>query len=198
MAGFDWIIAAIILISIIISIFRGFIKEAFSLVSWILAIWLGITFCVHAGEFIHQYIEIPTPKFREWAGFAAIFICTLFVFSLLSYVISRLLIRGPIKGVDRVLGIGFGFLRGCAIVVALLMVVRALGMEDSQWWADSKHISHFEPIMDVVEGMLPTSLQREASQASDLEQDVQRQIIENIIESVPAPSDAGETGDGQN
>ena len=195
MTGFDWIIAAVILVSIIISIFRGFIKEAFSLISWILAIWLGITFCVYVGEFIHQYIEIPTPKFREWAGFAAIFIGTLFVFSLISYLISKLLIRGPIKGVDRVLGIGFGFLRGVAIVVALLMVVRALGLEDSQWWTNSKHIGHFEPIMDAVEGMLPTSLQREVPESGGLQPEIQKQIIENIIDSVPAPS---ETGDGQN
>ena len=196
MAGFDWIIAAVILVSMIISVFRGFIKEAFSLISWILAIWLGITFCVQVGEIIHQYIEIPTPKFREWAGFAAIFIATLFIFSLISYVVTKLLIRGPIKGVDRVLGVGFGFMRGVAIVVALLMVVRALGMEESQWWANSKHIAHFIPVMDVVEEMLPTSLQRETTEPSGLEQDVQQQIIENILESVPTPSDAGDNGNG--
>ena len=50
--------------------------------------------------------------------------------------------------------------------------------------------------MDVVEDMLPTSLQRETTEPSGLEQDVQQQIIENIIESVPAPSDAGDTGNG--
>ena len=198
MAGFDWIIAAVILLSIIISIFRGFIKEALSLASWILAIWLGITFCVNAGEFIHQYIQIPTPKFREWAGFAAIFIGTLLLFSLLSYLISKLLIRGPIKGVDRVLGIGFGFLRGIAIVVALLMVVRALGMEDSQWWSNSKHIPRFEPLMDVVEDMLPKSLQREESQVNSIEQGVQQKIIENIIDSVPSPTGAEQSDDDQN
>lgn len=189
MAGFDWVIAAVILVSIIISVFRGFIKEALSLISWLLAIWLGITFCVDVGDLIHQYIEIPTPKFREWAGFAAIFIGTLFLFSLLSYLVSKFLVKGPVKGVDRALGVGFGFLRGVAVVVALLMVVRALGMENSQWWQNSKHITHFEPIMNVVEKMLPNSLQRDSEQADGLEKKVQQKIIENIIDSVPTSND---------
>jgi len=188
MAGFDWIIAAILLLSIIISIFRGFVKEALSLISWILAIWLGIAFCVQAGELIHQYIQIPTPKLREWTGFAAVFIATLFAFSLLSYFVTKFLVRGPIKGVDRVLGVGFGFLRGVAIVVALLMVVRAFGFENAEWWQNSKHISKFEPIMDLVEEMLPESLKREEVEEGSLESEVQQKIIENIIDSVPPPS----------
>ncbi|MFT6409099.1 MAG: membrane protein required for colicin V production, partial [Arenicella sp.] len=119
MGGFDWIIAAIFVVSILVGIFRGFIKESLSLISWILAIWLAFNYCGQAGEFIHQYINIPAPKFREWAGFALVFIATLFIFSVISYIITKIFVRGPIKGVDRVLGLGFGALRGAAIVVAL-------------------------------------------------------------------------------
>ncbi len=193
MAGFDWIIAAIILVSMIVSIFRGFIKESLSLISWILAIWLGITFCVEAGELIHQYVRIPTPKFREWAGFAAVFILTLFLFAVISYMVYKFIVRGPIKGVDRVLGIGFGALRGIAIVVALLMVARALGMENSQWWSSAKHIPKFVPVMDFVEGMLPESLRREPTEPGSIQDQIQQRAIENLVESVPSPSADEET-----
>ncbi len=188
MAGFDWVIAAIIVISMIVAVFRGFIKEALSLVSWILAIWLGITFCVEMGEFIHQYIRIPTPKFREWAGFAAVFIGTLFIFAFISYLLYKFIVRGPIKGIDRVLGIGFGVVRGIAISVALLMVARALGLENSQWWQSSKHIPKLVPVMDFVEDLLPNSLQRDelgedASVQGNVQQQLQQKALEQLIES---------------
>jgi len=64
MSGFDWIIAAIFLVSILVGIMRGFIKESLSIISWIVAIWLAFTFCAHAGDFLNQYINIPNLKFR--------------------------------------------------------------------------------------------------------------------------------------
>jgi len=157
MGGFDWIIAAILLVSILVGVLRGFIKESLSLISWILAIWLAFHFCVEVGEFIHQTISIPSPKFREWVGFGAVFISTLFIFAIISYVITKVFVRGPIKGVDRILGIGFGGLRGVAIVVALLVVGRGFGMENTDWWRNSQHIPKFEPFVGAVDELFPNS-----------------------------------------
>ena len=70
MSGFDWIIAAIFLISILVGILRGFVKEILSLTSWILAFWLGNRFCHEAGEFLSGFINIPAEAFRIGAGFA--------------------------------------------------------------------------------------------------------------------------------
>ncbi len=157
MGGFDWIIAAVLLVSILVGIFRGFIKESLSLISWILAIWLAFNFCGQAGELIHQYINIPAPKFREWAGFAFVFISTLLIFSVITYVITKIFVRGPIKGVDRVLGLGFGALRGVAIVVAVLVVAKGFGLDSSDWWGNSQHIAKFEPFIHTVEELFPNS-----------------------------------------
>jgi len=168
MGGFDLIIAAIFLISIIVGVMRGFIREALSIVSWIMAIWLGITFCDPAGDFIAQYFSIPADQFRTAAGFALVFISTLFAFSLLSYLISKLLVKGAVKGTDRVLGIGFGLARGGAIVVALFLVARGMGMENSDWWQNSKYLGYFEPAANYVETMLPDGLQSaDSAEGSD-------------------------------
>jgi len=183
MGGFDWIIAAIFVVSILVGIFRGFIKESLSLISWILAIWLAFNFCTQAGEFIHQYINIPAPKFREWAGFALVFIATLFLFSVITYIITKLFVRGPIKGVDRVLGLGFGALRGAAIVVALLVVAKGFGMESSEWWQNSQHISKFEPFVKTVEEMFPDSGLTPSEEGGDLKQKAAEKAIKVLTES---------------
>jgi membrane protein required for colicin V production len=179
MGGFDWIIAAILLVSILVGVMRGFIKESLSLISWILAVWLATTFSVEAGEFINQFIHIPNPKFRMTAGFALIFIGTLFAFAVISYVVIKIFVRGPIKGVDRVLGIGFGALRGAAIIVALLIFTRAAGFESSDWWANSVHIAKFEPLMEYAESLMPDDWRTEL----ESEQSLQERAVDKVIKA---------------
>ncbi|NNC99212.1 MAG: CvpA family protein [Gammaproteobacteria bacterium] len=165
MSGFDLIIAAIFLVSMLVGVMRGFIREALSITSWILAIWLGITFCDPAGDFIARYISIPADAFRISAGFALIFIGTLFVFSIISYGITKMLVKGAIKGTDRVLGIGFGALRAAAVVVVVMLVARGIGMQGNDWWQNSKYLGYFEPAADYVETLLPQQLQSSAEEA---------------------------------
>lgn len=183
MGGFDWIIAAVLVVSILVGLFRGFIKESLSLISWILAIWLAFNFCAQAGEFIHQYINIPAPKFREWAGFALVFVSTLFVFSVITYVITKVFVRGPIKGIDRVLGLGFGALRGAAIVVAVLVVARGFGMDSSEWWQNSQHIAKFKPFMTVVEELFPDSGLSPDENGTDLQQKMNEKAVKILTET---------------
>lgn len=177
MGGFDWVIGAIVLVSILVGILRGFIKESLSLITWILAVWLGITFCVEAGEFISQFINIPNPKFRMSAGFALIFIGTLFAGAIIGFIITKLFVRGPLKGIDRVLGIGFGALRGGAIVVALLVVARAAGQENSDWWQNSSLVAKFRPFVAYAEELLPESWQTEI----DAEKSPQDRVVDQIL-----------------
>jgi len=179
MGGFDWIIAAVLLVSILVGVFRGFIKESLSLISWILAIWLAFNFCSQAGEFLNQYINIP-PQFREWAGFALVFISALFIFSIITYVITKIFVRGPIKGVDRVLGIGFGALRGVAIVVALLVVAKGFDLESSDWWQNSKHVDKFEPLIKVAEELFPESALSPIEDAAELKQKATEEAIKAL------------------
>lgn len=171
MGAFDLILAVIFLVSILIGVFRGFIREALSITSWILAIWLGITFCEPAGDFIASYFSIPADGFRAAAGFALVFIGTLFGFSIISYVITKILVQGPIKSTDRVLGIGFGIARAIAIIVAFFLVARGMGFENSGWWNNSKYLGYFEPMANYVETLLPENLQSAEQSLSELPAD---------------------------
>lgn len=172
MGGFDWIIAVIFIISVLIGAMRGFAKEALSLAAWVVSIWLALTFCSEAGEFVNQYIRIPNPTFREWAGFALIFLGGLIVFELVSYLIIKLLIRGPVRGIDHVLGIGFGALRAAAIIVVFVIVGRGFALEESGWWQNSRHIGYFEMMADSIEPLLPESWRAQTEDVVDQSQAV--------------------------
>ena len=179
MTGIDWIIAAVFLVSILVGVFRGFIKESLSIISWIAAIWLAITFCVQGGEFIAQYIDIPNQKFRTWAGFALIFISTLFIFAIISFLIAKLFANGAVKGTDRLLGIGFGVLRAAAIVVAFIIIGRGLGLSVNDWWTNSNLLKHFEPTASFVEELLPEEWRND--NAEEEAETIKDKVIDGVI-----------------
>lgn len=189
MGGLDWIIGAVFIVSILVGIMRGFIKESLSIVSWIAAIWLAVTFCVAGGDFLGQYIDIPNQKFRTWAGFALIFISTLFIFAIVSYAIVKFFAHGAIKSTDRVLGIGFGALRAAAIVVAFIIITRGLGMNNNEWWKNSQYLPLFEPVSAYVEELLPEDWRTTEGDGQE-EQTIKEQVIEGVINNI-APSSTG-------
>ncbi len=188
MSGFDWIIAIIFLLSVIVGVMRGFIREALSIASWILAFWLANTFCAQAGDYIAQYIDIPAQAFRVSVGFTVIFVGTLFLFSIVSYIISKLVVKGAIKGTDRVLGIFFGLIRGVAIVVIVLLVARGMGMDNSDWWENSSYLSYFESTANYIEQLLPEQLQSTVDEATQVLNSDTVDAVGTLIESLPESS----------
>ncbi|GAA6138421.1 CvpA family protein [Arenicella sp. 4NH20-0111] len=155
MTAFDLILLAIFIISTVVGVMRGFVKEALSIISWILAFWLGYTYCVQAGEWLAQFASLGEGRIRNSAGFALVFIGTLFVFALISYVVTKIVVRGPIKGVDRVLGIATGFVRAIAISAVMLVLMQALGMNSSAFWNESRLVPHLMPAVKFAQQVLP-------------------------------------------
>ena len=188
MEGFDWVIAVVLGVSMLIGFIRGFLEEALSLIAWILALWLARTYCVEAGDFIHQYLQIPAPLFRVSAGFAAVFISCLLVFGLITWLIAKIFVRGKANIGDRILGVVFGAVRGAAIVVALLVVSKGFGFDNAEYIAKSKFASVFDPLTKVVWEMFPNSGLEPESEASASESAETTELGEsNAIEGQSAP-----------
>lgn len=149
----DWIILGVTLLSAIVGFYRGFIRETLSLISWILAIWAAFTFAEPASVWFSRYIE--TPQLRLVAAFAAIFVATLLVFSVLSYLLCRLLLVSGIAGTDRILGGLFGIVRAVVLVSVLLLLARIPGYPQETWWQQSMLIPQLNPVVVFFYDLLP-------------------------------------------
>lgn len=185
MSGVDLVIVGIFIISIIVGIMRGLIKEALSITSWIVAIWLAANLNTSVGDWFSQFVNIPNATFRNWIGFALVFIGTLFVFAIISYAITKLLVRGPIKGTDRFLGIFFGIARAGLIVVALIILLRGLGFAESEWWQDASLVGYFIPAADLIEPMVFEQLPESVRSGESLERQVLDGAMDKISEGEP-------------
>lgn len=141
----DFTIIGIIVFSALVSLVRGFVKEALSLISWICAFFVASRFYTDiSGYFTYFHDEFA----RNATAIAILFIATLLVCAVINYIISELVQKTGLSGTDRVLGIFFGILRGILLTAAVLFFVDTFTpLAKSVAWQESILIPHFHFIV---------------------------------------------------
>lgn len=120
----DWAMLLIIAVSMAISVWRGFAREALSLLGWVLAFVGANLGAVHAAAYITPAISSNSGRYLiAWAG---IFVAVLLLAGLLARAFARLLHASGLGLLDRVLGTVFGFARALLIIGVLLFLVRQI------------------------------------------------------------------------
>ena len=141
----DFTIIGVIILSALISIIRGFVKEALSLISWVLAFFIASRFYMYITSYLTYF---DSDVIRIAVAIAILFISTLIVCAIVSYIISQLVQKTGLSSTDRVLGICFGVLRGILVVAAVLFFVDTFTpLSQSPSWVQSQLIPHFHFII---------------------------------------------------
>ncbi len=158
MQWIDWAILIVIGLSAGISLLRGFVREAFSLAGWILAFFVAKGFYQEFSSLLESSIE--TPSLRYAVSWAVLFILTLTLSGLINYILSQLIEKAGLSGMDRIMGMAFGALRGVLLVsVAVLLLREFTPVEQDKWWIKSELIPHVEILgnwfYDKVDEVLP-------------------------------------------
>ncbi|MEN8719878.1 MAG: CvpA family protein [Oceanococcaceae bacterium] len=149
----DALLAGILLISLVIGLFRGFVKEVFSLASWVLAVWVAILLGPDVAE--RWLAAIDSPTIRLASAYAGVFIAVLVAGAILAHMLTVLVARTHLQGTDRMLGLVFGLLRGVVIATALVLLARHTPLPEEPWWEHSLLIPHFDSLAYWAEDMLP-------------------------------------------
>jgi len=141
----DFVILSVIGLSALISLVRGFVKEALSLVIWFGAFFIASQYYEKLSVY---FTRIEDDMFRKGAAIAALFIATLVVGAFVNYVIGQLVQKTGLSGTDRVLGVVFGTLRGVLVVAATLFFMDAFtAFSNETWWKGSVLIPEFSRII---------------------------------------------------
>lgn len=151
----DYIIIGIIGVSTLISLIRGFVREALSVIGWISAFFIASKFYAYLAVYL---TGIEDTILRNATSIGILFCATLVVAGIINHLIGTVVDKTGLSGTDRLLGMCFGALRGVLLVAALLLFIDAFtGIGSSEDWGKSELVSKFKPIQHWFFDYLKTS-----------------------------------------
>jgi membrane protein required for colicin V production len=153
MAWVDLVIIGIIVLSALISLIRGFVKESISLVTWVVAGLLALRYYGPMADLLEPFINSVT--LRQWIGGGILFVATLIVGAIVNFIVSQLVSKTGLSGTDKTLGIIFGGARGVLIVTMVVLLAGLTPMPEASWWQDSVMIEFFQQLAEWVRGVIP-------------------------------------------
>ncbi|MEX0618314.1 MAG: CvpA family protein [Pseudohongiellaceae bacterium] len=145
--GLNWvdvIILAIVLVSCLFGLWRGLVREVFSLVTWVVAIVVARIYADYLAPLLTVFEGEMT---RYVAAFAILFLATMIVGTLINHFLSKLITIAGLKFTDRLLGGVFGVVRG-GIIVLLIIFFAGSFVASSPAWQQSRLIPYGIAMID--------------------------------------------------
>lgn len=152
----DWALAAALALSVGVGLWRGLTFEVLSLLGWVAAYVAAQVFAASLAPMLP--IGRPGGALNQAAAFALLFIVALVVWAIASRLLRQVIHATPLQAIDRVLGAGFGLLRGAVLLLAVTTVVALTPAVRSPAWQDSLGAAWLGALLQSLKPMLPESL----------------------------------------
>jgi membrane protein required for colicin V production len=152
----DWVFAGVLLASMLLGGWRGFVYEVMSLVAWLTAFvvarWMGPD--------VAQQLPMQgaSAMLRQMAGFLIVFVGSLMLGSLLAVLIKKLLAKVGLRPVDRLLGAIFGLARGLLLLLLVTALLQLSPAKDSDVWQQSTAVGLASSLLRYLKSALPQEL----------------------------------------
>lgn len=148
MTPVDYTLIAIVAISAIIGTVRGLLREAISLITWIVALWAGWKYADRVGPYLEGLLaEDPV---NTWVARAIVALGVLLLGTLIGVLMNQFVRMSIFSGFDRFLGFLFGLLRGIVVLGVLAILGQLLELNRSSWWQDATLMSYAESAGDTI------------------------------------------------
>ncbi len=181
----DWALVAVLILSILVGLWRGFIREVFSIAVWVLAVWVAFRYSGVAAGWLTGWVDLPSA--RAIIAFSGLLLVTLIIGGLAGWLLGQLVDSTGLGGTDRMIGMLFGLARGLIIIVLALLVARFTPFPQDPWWQQSSLLPYFERLAEHSVRWLPDNLQEMLRQADD---DLESQPREPNHSEIDATGDA--------
>ncbi|MEW8116598.1 MAG: CvpA family protein [Candidatus Thiodiazotropha sp.] len=156
MLWIDILIIAIIALSAVISLIRGFVQEAISLATWIAAFTLAWLFFRPLALELESWIDVQS--IRLGVAYGIILILVLIIGAVANHFMKVLVSTTGLTGTDRLIGIFFGVARGAVVVAVLILLAGLTPFPNDNWWQSSQLIPFFKDIALWLQSYLPDDI----------------------------------------
>ena len=149
----DVTLLALVGVSAVLGLLRGFIGVVASILAWVLASWVAFRY---GGEVAFMLSDDGQPALTElFGGYALCFVAVMVFVGLAGWVVGKLVKGVGLSGLDRVLGLGLGLVRGVFVACALLLLLGFTRMPQESSWQRSRVVPALLPGALWLRGWLP-------------------------------------------
>ena len=152
----DITLLAIFGLSVLVGLWRGLVFELVSLLGWVVAFVIANAL----GPVLSELIPVASgqPGLRLWIAYIVVFVAVLICCTLLARMLRALISATPLSVIDRLLGGGFGAVRGALILVVLGTLVTLSPYAQSTQWQNSHGALWVGMALEGLKPVLPQSL----------------------------------------
>ncbi len=165
MAYLDIFIFVIVFVSMVLGIYKGFIREITSLVTLLLAFFAAFRFADYPLRWLPEEwrgrelaaagLTLGVEDVARVASFVAIVLLVLVIGRIAGHRVNRLVHASSLSGANRFFGGVFGLVRGSAIVILLVLLFSLTEIPDSAWWRGALFLPPFLEGAGYVISVLP-------------------------------------------
>ncbi len=152
----DLVVAGVIALSVIIGLFRGLIREALSLATWVAALWIALGYAAPLAG--HLPFRLGSATVQNAVAGLLLFMLVLLAGGVVNVLLGGLVDRTGLSGTDRVLGAVFGLARGVLVVAILVLLATLTSMPHEAWWQQSATLPWFHDLAMWIRDLLPPEL----------------------------------------
>ena len=154
MTATDLVLLAVIGLSMLFGLMRGFIGVLASLLAWVLAAWASFHFGARIALLLAGGHGTPSAG-QLFAGYALSFLCVLLVVGVVGWLVRKLVHAVGLSGIDRAMGLALGAVRGGFVACLLVLLMGFTAMPREPGWRESQVVPVLLPGARLLRGLLP-------------------------------------------
>jgi membrane protein required for colicin V production len=156
LSAVDWIALFIVLASLALGAWRGFVYEALLLGGWVLA----FVTARWSGAMVGGWLPMgeSSEPLRYGAGFLLVLIVVAFVCGFFAHRARRATLALGVRPVDRVFGAAFGVVRSAAVLLMLTVLALNTPLHEESWWQGAMSARWLEHTLTRLAPWLPPAL----------------------------------------
>ena len=153
LSAVDWILLAVLGLSLLLGLWRGLVQEVLSLAGWVAAFYLSQMYAPQTAAWLPM--EGSSQMLRYAAGFVVVFLAVLVATALVSWTLKKLLSAVGLGLLDRMFGSVFGLMRGVVLLLVVTVFVGMTPMRETDAWKQSQGAQWLQQFLHVLKPILP-------------------------------------------
>ena len=161
LAALGWVdltLLAVLVVSVVVGLWRGLVFELMALIGWVVAYVAAQAWSPLLAPQLP--VGAPGSAVQQGAAFTLTFLAALIAWAILARLVRLVVHATPLTFIDRVLGAGFGLLRGAVLLLAVSTVVAFTPAARSQPWQDSLGAAWLSAALQGLKPVLPDDVSR--------------------------------------